>query len=215
MRRFLLSMALTMSALSFLVTVGCADPAANAPDAVVSAPAPTPAPAAAAVSGTQYTISAEGSTVGFVGSKVTGSHEGGFKTVSGTITVVGADVTTGSVDVNIDTTSLWSDAEDLTAHLKSPDFFEVETYPTAKFTSTAIAAGTDGSHTVTGNLELHGVTKQISFPATITVGEAEVTAKAEFSIKRFDFGIVYAGKADNLIRDEVLIKLDLKATPAA
>ncbi len=40
-----------------------------------------------------------------------------------------------------------------------------------------------------------------------------ISAIAEFSIKRFDFGIVYPGKADDLIRDEVLIKLDLRAAP--
>ena len=71
-----------------------------------------------------------------------------------------------------------------------------------------------GAFTVTGNLDLHGVTKSISFPASISVGEQEITATAEFSINRFDFGIVYPGMTDDLIREEVVISFDLKATPA-
>ena len=66
------------------------------------------------------------------------------------------------------------------------------------------------THTVTGNLELHGVKKSITFPATIQVTLDNAAVDAEFAIDRKDFGIVYAGKADDLIRDGVVIKLNLK-----
>ena len=65
---------------------------------------------------------------------------------------------------------------------------------------------------LTGNLTLHGVTKSISFKPEVSISDNEVTLKAEFDIMRFDFGIVYRGKVDDLIRDEVVIKLDIKAT---
>jgi polyisoprenoid-binding protein YceI len=68
---------------------------------------------------------------------------------------------------------------------------------------------------VTGNFQLHGVVRSISFPATINVEPGKVTVNAEFVIKRFDFKIEYPGPADNLIRDEVVIKLDLIGVPAA
>jgi polyisoprenoid-binding protein YceI len=188
-------------------TIGCADPAADAPKAVVNdaAPETAPAPAATAV---DYPLAG---TIGFVGSKVTGSHDGGFEDFSGTVSVVGDTVEGSSVKVTIDTTTLWADNERLTGHLKSDDFFAVETFPTATFESTSIAADVDGGHTVTGNLSLHGVTKQISFPADIALSADGYTAKAEFSILRFDFDIAFAGKKDDLIRDEVLIKLDLSS----
>ena len=51
----------------------------------------------------------------------------------------------------------------------------------------------------------------ITFPAVIKVSPAEVAVNAEFAINRKDFGIVYAGKADDLIRDDVVIRLDLKS----
>lgn len=197
-------------ALFALATVGCADPAANAPDAVVEEPAATPAPAEEKMAATSYALSPD-SKVDFVGSKVTGSHEGGFKSFTGSVSVTDGTPEGSSVAVTIDTTSLWSDNENLTGHLKSPDFFDVEAHPTASFTSTEIAAADEGGYTLTGNLDLHGVTKQISFPATIEVNDQGFSANAEFSINRMDFGIVYAGKADDLIREEVLIKLDLRS----
>ena len=194
------------------LAIACADPAADAPQAAVEEPAPATDPAPTA-EGTEYTL-ADGSSISFVGSKVTGTHEGGFEAFTGTVRVVDGDPTMSSVEVNIDATSLWSDDDRLTGHLKSEDFFEVETYPTASFTSTAIAANDEGGYTMTGNLDLHGVTKQISFPASIEMGDGEVRASAEFAIKRFDFDIVYPGRAEDLIRDDVLVKLDLVATPA-
>ena len=193
-----------------LLAVGCANPADNAPDAVVKEAAPAPAPAPVEEAAEVYALSQD-STIGFVGAKITGSHDGGFEKFEGTVSVTGGTPEGSSVDVTIDTTSLWSDTEKLTGHLKSADFFGVETYPTASFKSTEIAAGDDGTYTLTGNLDLHGVTKQISFPAEIEVTEDGFSAKAEFSINRMDFGIKYPGKPDDLIRDEVLIKLDLKS----
>ncbi len=200
-------------ALLALAAVGCADPAADAPDAVVQEPAAAPEPAAEDMAQTAVYGLSEDSTVGFVGSKVTGSHEGGFKSFTGKVSVTGATVAGASIEVTIDATSLWADDEDLTGHLKGAEFFDVATYPTASFTSTSIAANEDGTHTLTGNLDLHGVTKQISFPADVKISELGFRATAEFSINRMDFGIVYPGKTDDLIREEVLIKLDLGSAP--
>jgi polyisoprenoid-binding protein YceI len=189
--------------------LGCADPAANKPKAVVSEATQEEAPAPTAA---RFVVTDE-SKINFVGSKVTGSHDGGFKEFDGEIHVLPDRPEASSVKVVIDTTSLWSDNDRLTGHLKSADFFEVDKYPTATFTSTDIRRDGD-RYTVTGNLDMHGVTKSISFPAQIQAAPDRVTANAEFAIKRFDFNIVYPGKAEDLIRDEVVVKLDLVAVPA-
>ncbi len=193
-----------------LVAVGCANPAADAPQAEVEEPAAAPAVEQAVQETIEYAL--EGS-VEFVGSKVTGTHEGGFESFEGTVSA-GETAEQSSVQVRIDATSVWSDNERLTGHLKSDDFFAVETFPTATFESTEIVANEEGGHTVTGNLTLHGVTKQISFPADILLTDEGFTAKAEFSIMRFDFDIAFPGKTDDLIRDEVLIRLDLRSAAA-
>jgi len=105
-----------------------------------------------------------------------------------------------------------TDEEQLTGHLKTADFFDVAKYPKATFISTKIEPGTanGATHMVTGNFDLHGVKKSISFPATIQVAPDSVSINAEFSVNRKDFGINYPGKADDLIRDAVVIKLSSK-----
>jgi polyisoprenoid-binding protein YceI len=158
-----------------------------------------------------FKLDAGASKIGFVGRKLTGDHTGDFKAFSGEAKVAGKEPT--EVTFTVETGSVSSDAEDLTKHLKSPDFFDVEKFPKASFASTNIAAkaGTDGTtHEITGDLELHGVKKSITFPAKITVDERGAKGAAEFTINRKDFGIVYPGKPDDLIKDEVLLKLDLQ-----
>lgn len=157
------------------------------------------------------------SKVEFTGSKVTGSHSGGFKAFTAEAVVDPAKKALIDFSATIDMNSTWSDNDRLTGHLKNQDFFDVPKFPTSSFATTKVAAGGDaklaGSNTmITGNLTLHGVTKQISFPAKVEVAESgAVKLDTEFAINRKDFGIVYGGKADDLIRDEVVIRLAVKA----
>jgi polyisoprenoid-binding protein YceI len=95
--------------------------------------------------------------------------------------------------VDIDTTSLFTQFDMLTTHLKSPDFFEVRRFPTAKFESTKIETGPTGSQ-VTGKLTLHGVTNEVTFPAKLEVTTSGISLKSEFTINRLDFGINYDPK---------------------
>ncbi len=215
-------LALSILSLS-LFLAACEDPAANKPKATTtnsttssqtnSQPANTSAPKPA-IKGTALPLTAENSKVEFTGSKVTGKHEGGFKAFTGTIDLVNAKPEESSVTVDIDMKSVFADDEKLAGHLKSADFFDVEKFPKANFTSTKIvadAAKGAGNYTVTGDFDLHGQKKTITFPAKITVTDLDVAVEAEFSINRKDFGIVYAGKTDDLIRDDVVIRLNLKS----
>jgi polyisoprenoid-binding protein YceI len=186
---------------------GCSDPS----DHVHKSPGAEPQETAGASSaGKEYVIRAE-STIGFVGSKVTGSHDGGFKKFAGKFNVAGGKIV-GAPEIKIAMDSTWSDNEKLTGHLKSPDFFDTAKFPTSTFTVTTIEPEGD-KQKVTGNLDLHGVTKSISFPADIQITDEAVTVKAEFAINRKDFNINYPGRPNDLIRDNVVLKLDLKATP--
>jgi polyisoprenoid-binding protein YceI len=184
-----------------------------APSAETAPATPSPAPANAAT----YTFSAADSKIDFTGAKITGKHDGSFKTFTGTISVPDGKPELGQVKVEIDTSSLKIEPEKLEGHLKSPDFFDVGKYPKASFTSTAIAPSTEAgkTHVITGNLELHGVTKSISFPANVKISGDSVQTDAEFVINRKDFGIVYPGMPDDLIKDEVLLKLQIRAKKGA
>ncbi len=197
--------ALTAVTLCF---TACSNPADNVNEAGVSSAkeeSTTPA------EGKQFASTAE-SKIGFVGSKVTGSHEGGFEKFNATIFVQDGELVPNGTNVEIDMDSTWSDSNRLTGHLKNADFFDVPTFPKSTFKTTNIEKAADG-YNVTGNFTLHGVTKSITFPADIQISDSEVKVNAEFFIKRFDFDIKYPGKVDDLIRDEVVIKLDITATP--
>ena len=208
---------------SFVITIlsgliflsACSDPAADKTKAVTGEAGQVASPATAG-QGQKYAITSQNSKIEFVGSKVTGSHNGSFTDFSGQIDYAGSPETS-RVNININMDSITTDAADLTKHLKTADFFDVAKFPQATFVSTAIKAGGEkgASHTITGNLTMHGVTKAVTFPATINVTPDVATVDSTFSINRKDFGINYAGAQDNLIRDDVVLTLRIRANKAS
>lgn len=185
-------------------------PSASAPPAASSAPAASAAPAA---KGEVLAISPSNSKVEFVGAKFSGKHEGKFEKFEGEVELVDGKPEGSAVKVSIELASVNTGEQMLDDHLKKADFFDVAQFAKATFESTEIKAdkGAKGeTHSVTGNFDLHGVKKSITFPATITVTADKVSAKAEFGINRLDFGVKYEGKKNDLIKNDVLIKLDLE-----
>ena len=143
------------------------------------------------------------SKVEWVGAKVTGDHTGGFKVVTGEATQEGGKLTslTASIDIN----SVFSDHPKLTKHLLNDDFFSVAKFPMATFSSTKIGEGK-----ITGVLDMRAIKKEITFPARVSISKESIDIKAEFSINRKLWEVNYNGKANNLIKDDVLIKLDVQ-----
>jgi polyisoprenoid-binding protein YceI len=188
------------------------DPAKGKSTASVAEPVAVQALAPSSVA-TKYTFSAADSKLAFTGAKVTRKHEGSFGAFTGTIQLIDNSPEKGSVRVDVDMPSLSADDPKLAGHLQSADFFDAAKFPKARFVSTSVKAGGEkgASHTVTGNLEMHGVTKSITFPATIKSQGDSVDVDAEFVIDRKDFGVVYPGAPDDLIKDEILIKLQVRA----
>lgn len=180
---------------------------------------------AAAAEGTSYTVDST-STVGWTGTKPTGSHTGTFKVQSGSLSVKDNVLTGGSFVININSLNnadLAADADSkgkLEGHLKSPDFFDAAKFPTAKFEITKVEANTDTAkkditHIISGNLTLKDSTKNVTFPAKITVDAAKVSAVADFSIDRTQWGMSYKGPnnpQDWVISKEVGIKLNITAS---
>lgn len=191
--------------------VSCENPADKTESAAVAEAVSVEAaiPAASAIT---YTLAPE-SEIHFVGSKITGSHKGGFKTFTGDFAIANGSLAGTGQMVTIDMASIWSDDEKLTGHLKSQDFFHVEKYPKSTFELTGVSAGENNTYQVSGNLTLLETTKNITFPATVALNGETADIHAKFDINRKDFGVVYAGMPDDLIRDEVVIELKLKATP--
>ena len=179
----------------------------------------------ATTGGSTYTVDNSQSTVEWVGTKPTGHHTGTFKIKEGTVTTDGNNVTGGKFTIDVASVEpVDQDAEGnakLQKHLKSADFFEVEKYPTGTFEITQVTAGAandalmkDATHTVTGNLMLKDQSKSVSFPAKISVSDAEVVTDANFNIDRTQWGINYQSDKsvqNKFIEHEVNIKLHVVA----
>jgi polyisoprenoid-binding protein YceI len=202
---------ITILSLLMFVTA-CNDPAADQTKAVTGDAKQVASPGA---QGQRYQITPQNSKIDFVGSKVTGSHNGSFQKFAGEINFAGAPERS-RVNITIEADSITTDDEGLTKHLKTADFFDVAQYPQVTFVSTEIKPGGEkgATHTVTGNLTMHGVTKAVTFPATIAVTPDVATVDSSFSVNRKDFGINYAGARDNLIRDDVVLTLRVRANKA-
>lgn len=164
------------------------------------------------------------SVIEWVGKKPTGQHKGTISLQSGALNVNNGNITGDFViDMNsITVTDITEDEgkSDLEAHLKgtgkedgADHFFNVKTYPTGSFKLTSF----DGTN-VTGDLTLKGKTKTISFPASLTISDNEVSLESKpFEINRVDFGVNYASKSvfgdlkDKFINDEIELVVKLKA----
>lgn len=223
MKKIVLSCAVILA----LTVASCKNNNVNAEQAVEqaadqAAAAVEHAATAVMVSGT-YTVEPS-SVVEWVGKKPTGQHTGTIGLQSGSLTVDNGKITGDfTIDMNSITVTDITEADgklDLEAHLKgtgkedgADHFFNVKTYPTGTFKLTSF----DGAN-VTGDLTLKGKTKTISFPATLTITDNEVTLESKpFEINRVDFGVNYASKSvfgdlkDKFINDEIELVVKVKA----
>jgi polyisoprenoid-binding protein YceI len=155
---------------------------------------------------TSYSLAAETlelvsdeSKIGFVGKKSDGKHEGGFEKFTSKAVADFEKPEQGKLEIEIDATSLWSDDEKLTNHLKSPDFFNVRTHAKISFKSTGISVGNEeGTGTIKGELTLLGKTIEIDVPCKAIVTDEAIELDANFVIDRTKWGMVYGeGKIDN------------------
>lgn len=204
-------------ALSILTLgIACKSEVDNKPAAEVSETSTTMESANTETASNAEKVVKEKSSIDWVGAKVTRDHKGKFKNFDG-----GIEYSAGKpsrIAFEIDLSSVEADDEKLTGHLKSPDFFDVAKFPKATFVSTSIAeapTGTAGgaTHMVKGTLDLHGVQKEVTIPVVTQVNSEGVRTKSEFTINRHDWGVSYKGAADDLIKDNVLILLDLLFPP--
>lgn len=185
---------------------------------VSPAPAPVPAPveappapppgAAPAATGTPWVIDPSVSTVTASAHKLIGGHDLNFPGTTGALRM--QDGVLVGLEVTVAIATLTTDAEKLTGHLLTPDFFDAATMPSATFTSTGVT-GTAPAYTVTGDLSIHGKSKSVTFPATANLVEGVLIASAEVQLDRNDFSLIYPGKSDNLIQDGVELKVKLVA----
>jgi polyisoprenoid-binding protein YceI len=145
--------------------------------------------------------------------------KGRFTGVQGTILDVADDPTRSSVQVTIDTSSVTTGDDNRDGHLRSADFFNVEQYPTVTFASRSIA-GSRESFSVTGDLTINGITREVTLEATFNgsgtnpFGKTVAGFSAEAKINRKDWGLNWNAPLEAggvLVSDQVKLSLEVQA----
>jgi polyisoprenoid-binding protein YceI len=165
-----------------------------------------------------YQIDADHTDVGFTVRHMFTKLHGRFDTVSGAFQL---DPTTGKVSAAkgvVETKSVDTHHEKRDGHLRSPDFFDADKYPTLTFTGKVFKPVKDGTE-ITGDLTMRGVTKTVTFKtqflgaAADPFGNTRASISATTRVNRKDFGIDFNKVLDNgglLIGDDVDIDLEIE-----
>lgn len=160
-----------------------------------------------------YFIDIESSEIAWIGTKSTGRHNGIVKLRNGFLLLLNNDIVGGEFTIDMHSIeAIDSDEENntkLVGHLKSADFFNVDSYPTATFVISRVIPVSNyvtedieeiqdvmndykvsnPTHTVVGNLTICNITRGLSFPAKITLTENSVSATSKFNINRKDWNL--------------------------
>jgi polyisoprenoid-binding protein YceI len=173
---------------------------------------------------TKWSIDAVHSSVKFtVNHLVISEVEGNFKKFTGSISSDKPDFEGSAVDFSVDVNSISTDNDMRDKHLKSPDFFDVEKFPSMTFKGTSFKKLSGNKYELAGDLTMHGVTKPVKFSVTYggTINDGMGNTKAGFKatavIDRFDYGLKWskATEAGGLVvGKEVTIDVKLELVKA-
>jgi polyisoprenoid-binding protein YceI len=208
---------------SVLFSASCGDNAPKGDTATIQQQQQT-----TAIQGIRYAVDTSASRIRFVGHGVGKNHPGVFKLSSGEVAVANNQITGGSFIINIKSMDLEQKGgmfdEKLRPHLMSGDFFDADKFGDAKFeitnvkpyerntADTSIVQGANFS--VSGNLTLKGVTKNVTFPSKIDLDGNTLKATGNFDIDRTQWQMNYGNDktlGDKFISEKVNIELRLEA----
>jgi polyisoprenoid-binding protein YceI len=146
--------------------------------------------------------------------------KGHFKTVRGTIVLDEADPAQSSVEVEVDTASLYSGVDYRDNHLRSADFLDVENHPLMTFKSTRVEPVDESHARVAGNLTIRGVTREVVLDTELTgrgkgpMGHETIGFEARTSLNRKDWGLNWNRALETggvLVGDTIKIEIDVEA----
>lgn len=150
----------------------------------------------------------------------------GIAKVRGTVAItegaitVGEDLASSSVSVTLDPSTINTGNESRDGHLKTADFFEVESFPTWTFQSTSVTED-GGDYKIAGDLTIHGVTKPVvletEFNGVANANGERAGFSAEVEISRGDFGLTWNSALEAggvLVSDKVKVAIELSAVKA-
>ena len=162
-----------------------------------------------------YAIDPAHSTLGFTAKHMMVSETTGtFDQFEGKITFDPQDLAAFKAEAAIQAQSINTRNEKRDGHLRSADFFDIAQFPTITFASKSITPAGEG-YTMTGDLTMKGVTKEVSIPVTITgpVGSA-IGLAGSFTLNRQDYGITWNKTLDQgglAVSNEIKVNINIEA----
>ena len=181
-------------------------------------------PALASAEPVPFQIDPVHSQVGFSVRHFFGQVPGRFNDFAGTILFDEQHAAASSVETTIQAASIYTNEPKRDTHLRGPDFFDAEKYPTITFKSTKVSPAGKGKYKIAGNLTMHGVTRPVVLDTellgvgAVGIGGQAMGTRAGFSatltLNRKDYGISWNKVLDNgnlMLSDEVAINLQIEA----
>ncbi|GAM11382.1 hypothetical protein OR1_03698 [Geobacter sp. OR-1] len=170
---------------------------------------------------TTWAIDPDHSNIGFkVKHLMVSNVKGSFDKHTGTVEINDKDITKSKVEVSIDANSINTNVQKRDEHLRSADFFDVAKYPAMTFVSKKVAKAGKDKLKVTGDLTLHGITKQVVLDVEGPTKESKDPwgairrgATANTKINRKDFGLVWNKALETggvAVGDEITITLEIE-----
>lgn len=172
-----------------------------------------------AYSADKYMIDDAHTYIGFsVRHMMISNVKGKFKEFTGTFVIDEKDMSKCVADVTVQVASIDTDNEKRDAHLRSADFFDAEKFPLMMFKSKKLKK-TKSGYVVTGDLTIHGVTKEVKIPfiaakMTDDKGKTHIGMEGEFKINRLDYGVKWSKLLDKVglaVGNDVKIEIVVEA----
>jgi polyisoprenoid-binding protein YceI len=167
-----------------------------------------------------YEVDLAHSDIGFKVKHIFSFVRGSFDDYSGSLEIKDGKVESLVAKATIQTKSINTKNEKRDEHLRSADFFDAEKYPEITFSSTKVESGKDGEITLTGELDMHGVKKEITLSGVISDdikdpwGMTRRALSLEGTLNRKDFDINFNKLMDNgklLLGDDVHLEIEIEA----
>ncbi|MGY8951179.1 MAG: YceI family protein [Flavobacteriales bacterium] len=165
-------------------------------------------------------VNIEASTVKWIGSKITSSHEGDIKISSGKLVLEDGMLVGGEFVIDM-TSMVCTDlkpnegGDKLVKHLKADDFFGVENHPTSTLKITNVSHVSASNYLITADLTIKGITHPVDFNADVKINNEAYLATATLVFDRTKYGIEYNSGSffdnlgDYLILDDITLELFL------
>jgi polyisoprenoid-binding protein YceI len=190
--------------------LGCAHPPAAEP-----ARSPADRPVARTVATVpqpprSLTMRPPETSVEAIATSFAGSYTAWFESFRGTAHGSVDTPETSRLELHLDMTTLTMATAGFTRAVRSPTFFDVERYPRCDFVSTSITPAADkaaGAYHVTGTLDLHGVSRPVSFDVVVVRGDGFTTLRTELAFPRHDFGLVFGGPYEKLADEAITVRI--------